>query len=534
MNAPTPMITVAGTCEPGDWSSPDLADLPSPGRLARPARLYGVVLDKSGHPGARNFLANLPEGAAVFALAAPGVTFLLHEHAAPSALPLVSKAPLDAAAIDAWYAALLSAPGLPHGDAEAVPLAPGERRAFSAGASVTARQIVWLQAEAPILVYPAAAGAKASPATSRLVLANQIRAELVGDGEVQAIDTATLVARHPPATLGELSAEHAQRIAAVLIRRDAARRQRWRLTRQVDEIRASHAVQRLRDIAAFRRSAPVPAARPDQDPLPGVLAVIAAIEGFELRMPLHDKVRASLFERLKAYGIVSGFRFREIALDGRWWKQDSPPFIALDAETGSPLAVVFRRRRWRIVDPATLAETVIDEKAAARMKSAGYMLYPSLPDKPSGRDIWRFSTFAVGGDIRRLLVTSAAASLAALLMPVATGAILGVAIPDGRFTLLGDMLLLLLAAAVGSAGFQVARALSLIRLGTHVDQRLQAAIWDRVLRLAHVLLPPIFGRRPHVAHSRGRQHPPHPDRPGGQCRHRRCLLPGQPRRHADL
>ena len=68
-------------------------------------------------------------------------------------------------------------------------------------------------------------------------------------------------------------------------------------------------------------------------------------------------------------------------------------------------------------------------------------------------------------------------------MPVATGSILGIAIPDGRFTLLVDMLLLLVAAALGSTGFQVARAMSLIRLGTHLDQRLQAAVWDRVVRL---------------------------------------------------
>src|SRR4029077_10698862 len=76
-----------------------------------------------------------------------------------------------------------------------------------------------------------------------------------------------------------------------------------------------------------------------------------------------------------------------------------------------------------------------------------------------------------------------AASFAGLLMPVATGSILGTAIPDGRYTLLSDMLILLIAAAFGSTGFQVARAMSLIRLGTHLDQRLQAAVWDRVMRL---------------------------------------------------
>jgi NHLM bacteriocin system ABC transporter ATP-binding protein len=242
-------------------------------------------------------------------------------------------------------------------------------------------------------------------------------------------------------------------------------------------------MQRLQDIAVFRWRTPSPVLRPGQDQLPGVLAVLATVQGFTVVVPPEDHVRLSLFERLRAYAITSGFRYREIALDGTWWKEEGPPFIAIDAETGRPIAVRARFSRWRTIDPETLAEKPIDEAAAAKMQSYGYMLYPSLPDAPKGRDIWRFATFGVGGDIRRLLVTSAAASLAGLLMPVATGSILGIAIPDGRFGLLGDMLLLLVAAALGSTGFQVARAMSLIRLGTHLDQRLQAAVWDRVMRL---------------------------------------------------
>ena len=473
MNAP--LGSAAGTL--------DLAGLAAPGRLTRATRLYAVVLDSAGHAGGHRFLADLPEGAAIFALAAPGVAFLLHEHAAPANLPLVSAAPIDSAGVDAWYNALLSAPGLARSDALALPMAPGERRRFSAGASVTARRIVWLEAATPILRYPEAADIEASPATRRLVLADQTRIEITGDGEVQAIDTEALAARGSPAMLGELTAQLGQRIAAALIRHDAHQRQRWRQTQEVDQARAARALRRLRDIAVFRRPPVLPVVQPGQDHLPAVLTLLGTAQGFTMRRPLEDDLRASLFERLKSYSISSGFRYREIALDGTWWKEEGPPFMAIDGETGRPVAVLARFRRWHTVDPETLVEKPVDAAAAAGMLPRGYMLYPSLPDSPTGRDIWRFSTFGVRGDIRRLLVTSAAASLAGLLMPVATGSILGSAIPDGRFTLLGDMLLLLVAAAVGSTGFQVARAMSLIRLGTHLDQRLQAAVWDRVVRL---------------------------------------------------
>jgi NHLM bacteriocin system ABC transporter ATP-binding protein len=461
----------------------DLADLAAPGRLTRATRLYGVVLDSAGRPGARRFLAELPQGAAVFAIRAPGVVFLLHEHAPPDE-PLVSAAPIDAAAIDAWYGALLAAFGFAHSDARAVPLAPGERRDAAAGESLTARGIAWLEAEQPILRYPELGAIAASPAMSRLALADQIRIDVVSGGAVRAIDTATLLERNDAAALGKLSGDLAQRIAASLVIRDKRQRQRWQETQEVDGTRAQLSFQRLRDIAALRwKPRPTPVLRHGQDHLPGVLAILGAEQGFTVRLPPEDRLRAPVFERLKIYAISSGFRFREIALDGTWWKEEGPPFIAVDRESGRPLAVLPHFRRWRTVDPETLAETPVDAAAAARMQPSGYMLYPSLSDAPTGRDIWQFATFGVGGDIRRLLVTSAAASFAGLLMPVATGSILGIAIPDGRYTLLSDMLILLVAAAFGSTGFQVARAMSLIRLGTHLDQRLQAAVWDRVMRL---------------------------------------------------
>src|SRR5260370_24273579 len=111
------------------------------------------------------------------------------------------------------------------------------------------------------------------------------------------------------------------------------------------------------------------------------------------------------------------------------------------------------------------------------------MISPALREHVTTRQIWRFAIFGARGDIARLLVAAAAATLAALLIPGATSSVPGFAIPDGRTSLLADMMVLLVAAAVGSAGFQVVRAVALVRLGTHIDRRLQAAVWDRVMRL---------------------------------------------------
>ena len=239
---------------------------------------------------------------------------------------------------------------MPHGDADTEPLAQGDSRAFAARACVTARQILWLESAAPILRYPAGGGAEASPATTRLVLANQIRAEITADNDVVAIDTATLLARSSPAALGEASLPIARRIAVALTKRDANRRQRWQQTREIDEVRAAHALKGLRDVVLFRPTAPVLVARPGQDPLPGVLGVLADAEGFELRTPLHDRCTRPLFERLKAYAFASGFGFREIALDRRLVAEAGPALHRRPgqdrraARHGVPRTALARRR----------------------------------------------------------------------------------------------------------------------------------------------------------------------------------------------
>ncbi|MDP1840153.1 MAG: NHLP bacteriocin export ABC transporter permease/ATPase subunit [Reyranella sp.] len=461
----------------------DLAHLASPGRLVRPARLYAVVIGRDGTTGPRRFLVDLPQGAAVFAMAAPGVSFLLVGRDGSTESALLAAGPIDAAALDAWHGALLSWPGLTHADAAAVLMAAPESRVLPEGATVTAREIVWLRAATPILHYAATAASGPSAAMPLLVLANQVSARLTAEGEVRAATSASLLAESGLDGLDAVSSVHAAWIAAGVIASETAMRQAVEERRTRDEAEVSAALQRLSDVAAFRAPTVANAAISGSDPLAAALAVIAATENFTLRFPAADDRGAAVFDRLGRFANASSFRFREIALDDGWWKREGPAVLAIESAGGRPRAVVWRRRRWRVTDPETGVETVIDAAAAAALMPRGYMIYASLPEHVSTGRIWRFALFGARGDIARLLLAAAAATLAALLIPVATSAVLGYAIPDARTSLLADMMILLVAAAIGSAGFQVTRSVALVRLGTHIDLRLQAAIWDRVMRL---------------------------------------------------
>ena len=251
-----------------------------------------------------------------------------------------------------------------------------------------------------------------------LVLADQILAEVIEASEVRAATSASLLLDNPPAALSGPSALLAMRIAASLVKDDAAIGQRAEERLVRDEAEVSRAIQRLSDAAALRAAGDRCGSGRAPDPLAGALAVIAAQEGFSLRLPQDDDAQRVRDRSPRAFW-------------QRQWLSVSPDRpgkrlvgggrALFPGHRGShelPRAVVWRRRRWRIVDPQTQAETAIDQASAAALLPRGYMVYPVLPEHVTMREIWRFTAFGARGDIARLMVGAAAAVLSSLLVPV--------------------------------------------------------------------------------------------------------------------
>jgi NHLM bacteriocin system ABC transporter ATP-binding protein len=82
------------------------------------------------------------------------------------------------------------------------------------------------------------------------------------------------------------------------------------------------------------------------------------------------------------------------------------------------------------------------------------------------------------------------ATLLAMLLPIATEAVIDRAIPGSDRDLLGELALVLVGAAVGAGLYKVASGVYLLRLETHADVTARGAVWDRLLGL-----PASFFRR---------------------------------------
>ena len=119
------------------------------------------------------------------------------------------------------------------------------------------------------------------------------------------------------------------------------------------------------------------------------------------------------------------------------------------------------------------------------MAPTGVVFYAPLPDDIEGtRDTLRFALHRRGQDLRTLIVVGVLGGLTALLTPILTGQILAEIIPRADMAGWAAALGALLLAAFGNAVFGIVQGLAMLRLEGRVEERLQAAVWSRVLALS--------------------------------------------------
>lgn len=183
----------------------------------------------------------------------------------------------------------------------------------------------------------------------------------------------------------------------------------------------------------------------------------------------------------------AGIRHRAVLLRGAWWRRDNGPLIGFD-EHRQPCALLPVPRGYRLVR-ADGVPAVVD--AHTVLAPEALMPYRPLPrGTVNWRGLLRFAGRGGGADALRLLGLAMAAAVPALLVPAATGLLAGSVLPRGAWPEHWQLAALLLAAALGAAGFELCKALLVLRGEARIDLALQAALFDRLLRL-----PMAFFRR---------------------------------------
>ncbi|NER78713.1 MAG: NHLP bacteriocin export ABC transporter permease/ATPase subunit [Leptolyngbya sp. SIO1D8] len=227
-------------------------------------------------------------------------------------------------------------------------------------------------------------------------------------------------------------------------------------------------------------------------PLLAAAGAVGRALGVAIQPPAASENLARTKEPLEAIARASQLRLRRVLLRGQWWQKDSGPLVAYTREDHHPVALLpIRGNQYELFDPvgvnageAGTAHRLVTESLARSLEPVAFIFYRPLPTEAlNAFSLLKFAFRGQGRDWLTIFLTGVTATLIGMLVPQATAALVDTVVPYGDRPLLIQIGLGLLAAAFGAASFHLIQAIATMRVETSSDAHLQAAIWDRLLKL---------------------------------------------------
>jgi len=220
------------------------------------------------------------------------------------------------------------------------------------------------------------------------------------------------------------------------------------------------------------------------DPLLQVCRLVGDVMG--IQFPLKPRTQDILRQRnpLNAIAQSARVRTRQVMLKGDWWNQESGPMVAFFEEDKRPLALLPARGCYKLYDPTTRSQAIVNEEIASKLQGFAYTFYRPFPAKALAlQDIALFGLKNCGTDIATIVLMGLAAGFLSIVTPVFTGIIFDTIIPGAERATLAEFTAFLVVSAVATGLFTLTRSLAALRLQSKMEASIQAAVWDRLLAL---------------------------------------------------
>ncbi|MCH6160894.1 NHLP bacteriocin export ABC transporter permease/ATPase subunit [Streptomyces marispadix] len=214
-----------------------------------------------------------------------------------------------------------------------------------------------------------------------------------------------------------------------------------------------------------------------------VSRMAARAAGIELSAPAQGRAVNDRTNPVERIALSSRVRTRVVKLRHRWWRENTGPLVGHRADSGEPVALLWRRGRYEAVD-ADGVRTRIRKSRAGEFEARAVMFYRPLPEEPMSA--WRLMRFCLRGtrmDLRNLALGGLVAVGLGALVPIATGQVLGVYVPNAETSLITQVSLAIVLSSIVSAAFMLLQNTSILRMEGRFEAALQPAVWDRLLRL---------------------------------------------------
>jgi NHLM bacteriocin system ABC transporter ATP-binding protein len=239
----------------------------------------------------------------------------------------------------------------------------------------------------------------------------------------------------------------------------------------------------LRSIVVPAAAGPTPGDADVEHAALAACALVAGAIGAEIAPREKSRADDATGDPVIRIAQAARVRARAVSLPDRWWRQNLGPLVGYLGPDRRPVALLPRRGGY-LLDDVVTGRRRVTRDLAPRLHSDAVMLYRPLPEEPmSARKLAWFAVRGTRADQFRLFGGGLTAFLLGLGVPVLTGKVLGVFVPQGRADLVIQTSLAVLVAAAVGAGFTVMSSLALVRMEGRLDATLQAAVWDRLLKL---------------------------------------------------
>jgi NHLM bacteriocin system ABC transporter ATP-binding protein len=182
---------------------------------------------------------------------------------------------------------------------------------------------------------------------------------------------------------------------------------------------------------------------------------------------------------------ASDLRHRVVVLKGKWWVNSSGPLLAFRESDMRPVALLpAADGGHRLYDPVEQTTTKVNGAVALGLDGFAYTFYRPLPGrKLSIRDLLSFGMRDVKRELLTIVIMGICGGLLGMVFPIATGIIFDSIIPGAQRGQLLQICAFLVIAAVAASMFTLVRNFAMLRLEGKMGAALQAAVWDRLLRL---------------------------------------------------
>lgn len=184
---------------------------------------------------------------------------------------------------------------------------------------------------------------------------------------------------------------------------------------------------------------------------------------------------------------ASGVRGRQVRLawDERWWIGDSGAMLGFREDGGQPVALLPGTfGYYREVDPTGRHSTRITAERAKSLQPDAWVFYQPLTSEPVRlRDLYWLVRKGLVADFLRFVAAGLLGGLVLLLPAVVVGFVADEIIPTGEVSLLYLTTAALAAFALIGALLHILQGMALMRLEGRGASRVEAAFWDRLLRL---------------------------------------------------